>query len=67
MRKFIKDSKNDMTIIPVNIGVTDSRIESQILNFNETLIARNNLVANSSESNPLVENYNLSLDEQRSL
>ena len=54
-----------MTIIPVNIGVTDSRIESQILNFNETLIARNNLVANSSESNPLVENYNLSLDEQK--
>ncbi len=65
MRKFIKDSKNEMTIIPVNIGVTDSRIESQILNFNETLIARNNLVANSSESNPLVENYNLSLDEQK--
>ena len=46
-------------LLPVNSGIDNSNIESQINSYNNTMLRRNSLVANSSEENPLV----LDLDE----
>jgi hypothetical protein len=57
MAKYIKSQLNDskgFKILPVNSGFDNSNVGSQIVVYNERVMQRNNLVANSSASNPLV-------------
>lgn len=62
---FLEDSKNKYAIVPVNVGIGNEDIEGQIQSYNSTLMARNSLASNSSDSNPLVSNYDLQLDGLR--
>lgn len=58
MTRFIRNavvnqqSKNQL--LPANSGIENGVIEAQIANYNEKILQRNSLVANSSEENPLV-------------
>lgn len=63
MRNYVTDPKNRFNIIPANMGVGSMEVEAQINAFNELLLTRNNLVANSSENNPLVENFDAQLTD----
>ena len=65
MQKHLEDIKNNNSLVPVNMGIGSPEIESQLVAYNEMLMSRNNLVANSSESNPLVKNYDGQLSELR--
>lgn len=62
---YLEEPNNKFTIVPVNVGIGNPDIEGQIQSYNSILMARNALVANSSEANPLVENYNIQLDGLR--
>jgi capsular exopolysaccharide synthesis family protein len=60
IRNYLANSSNSFNILPANAGLENLNIETQISEYNKQLIERNNLVANSSTSNPIV----VSLDNQ---
>lgn len=63
--KYIKSflaSKGDvLELLPAITGVSSTAIEQQISEYNSKLLQRNSIVANSSDSNPIVVDYNKSL------
>ncbi len=65
---LVKGAKGNH-LLPVNSGIdekgSDSGIEAQIAEYNKVQLQRNNLVANSSERNPLVADYDQSLASLR--
>jgi capsular exopolysaccharide synthesis family protein len=54
IREYLSDDGNRGKVLPTNSGISSSSIESQIRDYNDKLLRRNDLVAASSESNPLV-------------
>lgn len=54
VRNYVADPNNSKQLLPAGSGIGNAAIESQIASYNEKLLERNNLVANSSEKNPLV-------------
>ena len=58
-----KVGKNQL--LPSNTGIDSPGIEQQIAEYNKTQLERNNIVANSSEQNPLVADYDQSLAAMR--
>ncbi|WP_295937790.1 tyrosine-protein kinase [uncultured Alistipes sp.] len=58
MAQYIKQYMQDATtrdrLLPANSGIENGAIENQIAKYNELLLQKNNLLANSSESNPIV-------------
>ena len=60
MKQYLTESSKQNQVLPVNSGVESVAIENQISDYNTMLLQRNSLVANSSETNPLV----LDLDQQ---
>lgn len=69
MAKYITDylGKDNGTfqLLPAGTGIESSSIESQISEYNNMLLQRNNLVANSSTSNPLVVDMDNALRSMR--
>ena len=60
VRNYLTNETDNNQLLPVNTGISNGHIESQIANYNTMMLRRNGLVANSSEQNPLV----LDLDEK---
>lgn len=65
IREFTANHSNNTQILPTNSGLTSAAIETQIQNYNTTMIRRNSLVSSSSEKNPLVENLDETLGSMR--
>lgn len=65
MVDYLKDNSNKYKIIPVNTGADTKELQLQIETYNTLLLDRNALVATSSESNPLVKDYDSQLDNLR--
>ena len=61
MQDFLANSENRDAILPVNLGLEGVQLNTQIVTYNELLMARNNILNNSSLSNPLVQNYDTQL------
>ncbi len=51
---YLKSATGNDQLLPANTGIENSAIESQIGSYNELLLQKNLLMANSSENNPLV-------------
>lgn len=70
MLQFLLDHVNSMKgkfqLLPANSGIGVASIESQIAVFNNTMLRRNGLVANSSEQNPLVQDIDNELAAMQS-
>lgn len=70
MARYIRDHVNNKNskdqLLPANSGINSAIIEQQINDYNEKMLRRNSLVANSSESNPLVVDMDNNLSEIRS-
>lgn len=58
---YIESTTNSDQLLPTNTGIENSAIETQIGNYNELLLQKNLLLANSSENNPLVADMITSL------
>ncbi len=69
MANFIKDYLLDPThtndLIPAAVAVSDAAINSNINNYNETLIRRDKLLANSSINNPMIQEIDSQLSAIR--
>lgn len=64
---YLHDANNIDRVLPANSGIVSVPLESQISEYNELLIRRNRLQANSSETNPLVVDLDQSLVSLRSV
>lgn len=60
IRNYLTNIQSKDQLLPANSGLESTSIESQIAQYNTKQLQRNNLVANSSEQNPLV----IDLDNQ---
>ncbi len=60
VRNYLTNETDNNQLLPVNTGISNGQIESQISTYNTMMLRRNGLVANSSEQNPIV----LDLDEK---
>lgn len=62
LAQFIKDYLTDPTknrdLIPSGTGISDATVENQINQYNALKLKRDKLIADSSESNPVVEELN---------
>lgn len=69
IRGYLAKGENSDRLLPANSGIdengSNSGIEAQIAEYNKVQLQRNNLVANSSERNPLVADYDQSLASLR--
>lgn len=61
LRDYLDNPANAKSVIPVNTGIASPTLESEISAYNSILLNRNNLAANSSESNPIVQEYDTQL------
>lgn len=61
VRTHLGDVRNADRLLPANSGIGVDKIESQISEYNELLINRNRLKANSSADNPLVVDMDAAL------
>jgi capsular exopolysaccharide synthesis family protein len=66
VRSFVINNANRNQVLPVNSGIGSSGVESQIAEYNNIMIQRNQYVATSSESNPVVERLDSQLAGMRS-
>lgn len=66
MKNYLHDNANKSELIPGNLGINNSGIESQIARYNETMTLRNKLLANSTSNNPIINDLQTSLVSMRS-
>lgn len=67
MAKYIKSQLggDGSKVLPANSGIDNQMVSQQILAYNEKVIQRNNLVANSSASNPYVVDLDKEISAMR--
>lgn len=61
LRDYLNNPANAKSVIPVNTGIASPALEAEISAYNSVLLNRNNLAANSSDSNPIVLQYDTQL------
>ena len=54
IKQYLVDAKNRNQLLPANSVIENGNVGQQITEYNSKMLQRNNLVANSSEQNPLV-------------
>lgn len=65
IRSYLTSDDSKHQLLPVNTGIQSSNILSLINEYNDRVLQRNNLVSKSSESNPIVVQYDDQLKAQR--
>lgn len=65
IRNYLTNATSENQLLPANSGIESTGIEQQIANYNTAQLRRNDLVANSSEKNPLVVDMDQSLENMR--
>ncbi len=66
IRDHLSNDANRLQLIPANSGIESIKIESQIAEYNNQLLERNSLLANTSQKNPLVVQMEEQLSNLRS-
>ena len=66
IRNYLTSEQNANSLLPSNAGISNTAINQQINEYNSKLLRRSSLVANSSESNPLVVDIDNQLKSLRS-
>lgn len=64
IRNYLADSSNKFKLLPSSSGIQDN-VGNLISSYNSKVLERNSLVANSSESNPLIVSADADLEAQR--
>lgn len=61
----LRDKNHQNELIPANVGLSSTIVEGSIKDYNEMLLKRNQLLENSSDTNPVVEELSGQLAAQR--
>lgn len=67
LSEYIQDNSSADKLLPVNSGIESTSINDQIAEYNQILMQKNALLANSSENNPIVADMTTNLKAMRSL
>lgn len=65
IREHVNNKNSKDQLLPANSGINSPIIEQQINDYNEKMLQRNSLVANSSAENPLAQDMDKNLAEMR--
>ena len=65
IRSYLTDGRHDSQLLPSNSGIKNGNIESQINEYNNVLLKRNQHLAISSDQNPLVMDLEQTLSTMR--
>lgn len=65
IREHVNNRNNKDQLLPANSGINSRVIEQQINEYNDKMLQRNSLVANSSEENPIVVDMDKNLADMR--
>lgn len=65
MRSYLSADGNRNQVLPSNTGINDASLSAQIMEYNKLLLRRNGLAENSSETNPIVVEFDQQLAAQR--
>ncbi|MDR1624479.1 MAG: polysaccharide biosynthesis tyrosine autokinase [Tannerellaceae bacterium] len=65
IRNYLTSETNKFQLLPANSGIDNTGIASQINEYNDRLLLRNSLMANSSTQNPLVVDMDATLVAMR--
>lgn len=65
VRNYVTDPAHSKHLLPAGSGIGNAAVEAQIAAYNDKLLQRNNLVANSSEQNPLVSDLDIDIANLR--
>lgn len=67
---FIRDYLNDptkiMSLIPANLGITNSSVDAEIKEYNDLVLQRDRLLAGSGANNPMIADLNSAISSIRS-
>lgn len=67
IQSYLNNNQGIEHILPANTGINNAAIEKQIVEYNELLLQKNILLANSSENNPLVADMMMQLRAVRNI
>ena len=65
LKNHIQSEANQYEVIPANIGLNNSDLNSVVQNYNQMLIERKRLLRTSHEDNPAVQSLNASIEVMR--
>jgi tyrosine-protein kinase Etk/Wzc len=65
MREYLNNGSKQNELIPNNTGLVDANVETQIVDYNTTLLRRNRLIKGSSTANPVVQDLDNALQSMR--
>lgn len=65
IKEYLNDPANSMSLIPSNLGLTSTSVETQIKEYNEIVLQRDRLLTGSGDRNPLIADLNASLSSIR--
>ena len=61
LTKYISNPSNEYEVLPVNIGLSDNGLTTQINRYNELIFERKRLLRTSTENNPMIVNLDTSI------
>lgn len=64
VRTYLQNGGNDQ-LLPENSGIKDASLEKAINDYNQFVLRRKNLIANSSEANPLIQKLDENINDIR--
>lgn len=62
IREYLTNPANSGQLIPADLGLANSNVETQIKEYNDMVLMRDRYLANSSDKNPLIIDLNNSLE-----
>ncbi len=65
VRSYLTDPSRQYELLPTNTGFEDAGVATGIAAYNQMILKRNNLLANTNEDNPLVEDIDANLQRMR--
>lgn len=65
IRDFIRNPQNKYSVIPANVGLEHLSVEDAVKNYNNLLLQRDNLLANSGPNNPVIKEMDRTIDGMR--
>ena len=65
VRNYLSNDISKTNVLPASFGANSSGLETQIKEYNEKLLYRNNLANSTSSENPIVKEMDASLDGMR--
>lgn len=65
MEEFIMAPENKYALIPLNIGINDSKAMEGLQQYNDALLSRMKLIRNTNKNNPAIEISDEQLDAMR--